>query len=227
MHATISGEQVRAAGCPPPPPPLLQPWRLTRWPTPAALMGCLPPPSLPPSLTAQGHAGTVPMRSRKDPLAAAAEVVAHLERLCNGGRWGETFRRALWGHGRVRGRGAGRRRESHRPALPHLLADPAPMSTLPHPPVRPPTRPPGSKEFAKDDSLVCTVGSITVWPNAGNVIPGAANFTLDIRSRWDAHRQSGAPLRPPPRLAAGRALPPVPPPQNPPIHPHPTRPPPQ
>lgn len=44
----------------------------------------------------QGHAGTVPMRLRRDALAAAAEVIAALERLCGGGsheateprRWG-------------------------------------------------------------------------------------------------------------------------------------------
>lgn len=33
-----------------------------------------------------------------------------------------------------------------------------------------------------DPSLVCTVGSISVWPGASNVIPGSANFSVDIRS---------------------------------------------
>ena len=33
-----------------------------------------------------------------------------------------------------------------------------------------------------DPSLVCTVGSIVVWPGASNVIPGSANFSVDIRS---------------------------------------------
>lgn len=33
-----------------------------------------------------------------------------------------------------------------------------------------------------DPSLVCTVGAITVWPGASNVIPGSANFSVDIRS---------------------------------------------
>lgn len=32
-----------------------------------------------------------------------------------------------------------------------------------------------------DPSLVCTVGSISVWPGASNVIPGSTNFTIDIR----------------------------------------------
>ena len=35
--------------------------------------------------------------------------------------------------------------------------------------------------FAEDTSLVCTVGSLTIWPGSSNVIPGAVNFTLDIR----------------------------------------------
>lgn len=33
-----------------------------------------------------------------------------------------------------------------------------------------------------DPSLVCSVGSIGVWPGASNVIPGSANFSVDIRS---------------------------------------------
>lgn len=33
----------------------------------------------------QGHAGTVPMKLRKDPMAAAAEIIAHMETMCNGG----------------------------------------------------------------------------------------------------------------------------------------------
>lgn len=33
-----------------------------------------------------------------------------------------------------------------------------------------------------DPSLVCTVGAISVWPGASNVIPGSTNFTVDIRS---------------------------------------------
>ncbi|KAL4857117.1 Allantoate deiminase 2 [Chlorella vulgaris] len=86
----------------------------------------------------QGHAGTVPMRVRRDPLAASAEVIGQLERICNGGRHGGD-----------------------------LL----------------------SPDLGEDHSLVCTVGSMSIWPNAGNVIPGAANFTLDIRSRWDHNRK--------------------------------------
>ena len=32
-----------------------------------------------------------------------------------------------------------------------------------------------------EDNLVCTTGSISLWPNTFNVVPGSANFTLDIR----------------------------------------------
>lgn len=32
----------------------------------------------------QGHAGTVPMRLRRDPMVGAAEVVQAIERLCQG-----------------------------------------------------------------------------------------------------------------------------------------------
>ena len=35
----------------------------------------------------QGHAGTVPMALRADPLAGAAEAVAAIERRCGGGRY--------------------------------------------------------------------------------------------------------------------------------------------
>lgn len=33
--------------------------------------------------------------------------------------------------------------------------------------------------------LVCTVGSLEVWPGASNVIPSTVNFTVDIRSDND------------------------------------------
>lgn len=34
---------------------------------------------------------------------------------------------------------------------------------------------------AAEDALMCTTGSITLWPNAFNVVPGSANFSLDVR----------------------------------------------
>jgi allantoate deiminase len=45
---------------------------------------------------------------------------------------------------------------------------------------------------APDDGLVCTVGQTSVWPGASNVIAGAVNFTVDIRSRQDAVRLGAA-----------------------------------
>ena len=36
-------------------------------------------------------------------------------------------------------------------------------------------------EDSADDSLVCTTGSLSLWPGASNVIAGAANFSVDIR----------------------------------------------
>jgi hypothetical protein len=51
---------------------------------------------------------------------------------------------------------------------------------------------------------VCTVGQVSVWPGASNVIAGAVNLTVDIRSRRDALR-TGA-TEHPDALHSGRAL---------------------
>ncbi len=37
---------------------------------------------------------------------------------------------------------------------------------------------------------MCTVGSAAIWPGASNVIPGSANFTVDIRCRADGVREA-------------------------------------
>ena len=81
----------------------------------------------------QGHAGTVPMRLRRDPMAGAAEIINKIESIC---------RKITENVGNVGG----------------------------------------------DDSLVCTVGSLSIWPGAVNVIPGATTFTLDVRCQSDAIR---------------------------------------
>ncbi|KAK9840016.1 hypothetical protein WJX74_002133 [Apatococcus lobatus] len=88
----------------------------------------------------QGHAGTVPMGLRRDPLAGAAEAIQQIEQICNGG--------------------------------------PEAAGQTPRGP------------FAKDTSLVCTVGSMTIWPGSSNVIPGVVNFTIDIRSQDDEVRRN-------------------------------------
>ena len=40
----------------------------------------------------------------------------------------------------------------------------------------------------ESDMLVCTVGELAVWPGASNVIPGSAEFSVDIRSKSDTLR---------------------------------------
>lgn len=42
----------------------------------------------------------------------------------------------------------------------------------------------------RTDGLVATVGKITVEPNAGNVVPGVARVSLDVRHAHDATRRS-------------------------------------
>jgi allantoate deiminase len=37
--------------------------------------------------------------------------------------------------------------------------------------------------IADGERLVCTVGKFSIHPGATNVIPGAVNFTVDIRSK--------------------------------------------
>lgn len=46
--------------------------------------------------------------------------------------------------------------------------------------------------LARDGGVVATVGSIQVEPNAGNVIPGVARLTLDVRHECDEKRGSAA-----------------------------------
>ncbi|KAG6392187.1 hypothetical protein SASPL_146398 [Salvia splendens] len=84
----------------------------------------------------QGHAGTVPMKMRRDPMAGAAELIVLLESLCN---QPESF---LSYDGQCASSAA------------QLLAG----------------------------SLVCTVGEISTWPSASNVIPGQAKFTKYVTS---------------------------------------------
>ncbi|KAJ7513462.1 hypothetical protein O6H91_23G000700 [Diphasiastrum complanatum] len=86
----------------------------------------------------QGHAGTVPMLMRKDPMPAAAKAILHIEELCT------------------------KRGDDNEKASSHI------DSTA---------------------QLVCTVGEISSWPGASNVIPGQVVFTVDIRSRDDYLRE--------------------------------------
>ena len=88
----------------------------------------------------QGHAGTVPMSIRRDPLAAAAEAIHRIEQRCQ----------QLKPSAHSRG----------------LQDDKAEAADVP---------------VDVDSALVCTVGSMSIWPGASNVIPGSANFSVDIR----------------------------------------------
>ncbi|KAE8655605.1 putative allantoate deiminase [Hibiscus syriacus] len=97
----------------------------------------------------QGHAGTVPMSMRRDPMAAAAELIVLLENLCKHPR--------------------------------EFLSDGG-----------------NCNEYTLESlstSLVCTVGEISTWPSASNVIPGQARnysvtFTVDLRTIDDVGREA-------------------------------------
>ncbi|XP_020596337.1 allantoate deiminase 2 isoform X2 [Phalaenopsis equestris] len=91
----------------------------------------------------QGHAGTVPMFMRRDPMVAASELIVLLESLCK-----------------------------------------HPQNFLPYDEqcAGVPT-----ESYA---ALVCTVGEISCWPSASNVIPGQVYFTVDIRAMDDTTREA-------------------------------------
>lgn len=90
----------------------------------------------------QGHAGTVPMSMRRDPMAAAAELIVLLESLCKHPQ--------------------------------DFLSYGDQCSTV-------------ESLFG---SLVCTVGEISLWPSASNVIPGQVTFTIDLRAMDDVGREA-------------------------------------
>ncbi|CAA6669856.1 unnamed protein product [Spirodela intermedia] len=91
----------------------------------------------------QGHAGTIPMAMRQDPMAASAELILFLETLC------KSPAKFL------------NRREQCR----SLSGD-------------------------SIDGLVCTVGDISIWPGASNVIPGQVTFSVDLRAIDDEAREA-------------------------------------
>ncbi|XP_076959355.1 allantoate deiminase 1-like [Bidens hawaiensis] len=95
----------------------------------------------------QGHAGTVPMSMRQDPMVAAAELIVSLERLC------KTPQDFISNDG------------------PDGHCNAFSIKSL-------------------SGSLVCTVGEISTWPSASNVIPGQVVFTVDIRTIDDVGREA-------------------------------------
>ncbi|XP_028755401.1 allantoate deiminase 2-like isoform X1 [Neltuma alba] len=92
----------------------------------------------------QGHAGTVPMSMRQDPMAAAAELILTLESLC--------------------------KNPEEYLSYGHQCGDNSVKSL--------------------SSSLVCTVGEISTWPSASNVIPGQVTYTVDIRAMDDTGREA-------------------------------------
>ncbi|CAI0401478.1 unnamed protein product [Linum tenue] len=74
----------------------------------------------------QGHAGTVPMSMRQDPMAAAAELILRMETICKNPKQFLSY---------------------------DSQCNDATVESL-------------------SNSLVCTVGEISTWPSASNVIPG-------------------------------------------------------
>lgn len=88
----------------------------------------------------QGHAGTVPMSMRQDPMPAAAEAIVLLESLC-------------------------KRPEDFLSYDGHCKS--ISLKSL-------------------SSSLVCTVGEITTWPSASNVIPGQARSGYLENSDFDS-----------------------------------------
>lgn len=92
----------------------------------------------------QGHAGTVPMVMRRDPMTAAAAAIVTIEHICKN-----------------------------------------PKEYLNRKPVQ------NQQEYlVSEGALVCTVGEITSWPGASNVIPAEVIFTVDIRAEDDYVRSS-------------------------------------
>ncbi|XP_019439323.1 PREDICTED: allantoate deiminase-like isoform X1 [Lupinus angustifolius] len=92
----------------------------------------------------QGHAGTVPMSMRQDPMAAAAELIVLMESVC--------------------------KNPEKYLSYDEQCSDSAVKSL--------------------SSSLVCTVGEISTWPSASNVIPGQVTYTMDIRAIDDLGREA-------------------------------------
>ncbi|KAJ3679278.1 hypothetical protein LUZ60_017289 [Juncus effusus] len=92
----------------------------------------------------QGHAGTVPMMLRQDPMVASAELIVTLENICKNPEKFLTCNKE------------------------------------------------DSRCFRKESfsGLVCTVGELSCWPSASNVIPGQVNFTVDIRAMDDKAKEA-------------------------------------
>ncbi|AEE84269.1 hyuC-like protein [Arabidopsis thaliana] len=92
----------------------------------------------------QGHAGTVPMSMRQDPMTGAAELIVLLESVCKNPKDYLSC---------------------------NVQCNEDTVESL-------------------ANSLVCTVGEISTWPSASNVIPGQVTFTVDLRTIDDVGRKA-------------------------------------
>ena len=130
---------------------------------------------------AQGHAGTVPMRLRKDAAAAVAEAIVWIERHCGGGPQQPAAAAPVEGANT----GAGEAPADGAAASP--AADVAEEGGDDGVEAGGPDLAVSAEEGGDgvaeggDASLVCTTGAVSLWPGASNVIAGAANFSVDIR----------------------------------------------
>ena len=135
-----------------------------------------------------GHAGTVPMNNgrrhphRRDAAAGAAEVVVSVERICEGmasegRRSGGIGRATVTALARAVavGTGGGPAAAALSLRAPLFLREALERmkSSLSPPP----------------EHLVCTVGRLSLNPNAPNVIAGSASLVVDVRSSSDAARK--------------------------------------
>ncbi len=93
----------------------------------------------------QGHAGTVPMSMRQDPMAAAAELIVLLESLCKNPKDFLSY-------------------DGH--------CNDISVESL-------------------SSSLVCTVGEISTWPSASNVIPGQVRTFIYDYADLDSESKLG------------------------------------
>eukprot|EP00892_Ulva_mutabilis_P005643 jgi/Ulvmu1/3450/UM016_0070.1 len=130
----------------------------------------------------QGHAGTVPMHLRKDPLRAASRLIDAIGAHCSTPPRTTAATLAAATHTTLQ-----RLHSSTHPMLRDLVAAAAQQL------------PPAAQAWfhlrwlqleqaAAQPYLVCTVGGVDIWPRVSNVIPGAVNFTVDIRSDSDDAR---------------------------------------
>ncbi|CAI7836694.1 unnamed protein product, partial [Closterium sp. NIES-54] len=126
----------------------------------------------------QGHAGTVPMRLRRDAVAGAAAAVVAVESVCLGMLREEEEE----GEGEEEEEGLGGRGWSGGNSSSSSSGGSGSGSS---------SSSSGSERGSGTGSgLVCTVGKVVAWPGESNVIAGSVTFTLDVRTRSNSVRHA-------------------------------------